>query len=129
MKISLYGVLGLVAGIGMLLLGLMTMPGDTVKCGGRVMSRGDTCTTIRHGRATNRSFDEQKSKDGRQSVILMILGPLLAVGSGVVFLGPSLKRRRAPAYQPPPPTAHPANLPPPPGHTSPHPPPGPYPPA
>ncbi|GAA2127781.1 hypothetical protein [Actinomadura napierensis] len=98
MKNSLYGVLGLVAGIGMFLLGLVTMPGDTAKCGGRVMSQGDTCTTIRNGHSTNRSFDEQKSKDGRQSVIMMIVGPLLAVGSGVVFLGPSIKRRRTPAY-------------------------------
>jgi hypothetical protein len=90
----LYGVLGLVLGIGLFVGGLASMPGDTVKCGERVMSPGDTCTTIRKGRATDRSYDEQKSKDGREAVIMMIIGPLLAIGCGVLFLGPALARRR-----------------------------------
>ncbi|MEU9016332.1 hypothetical protein [Actinomadura sp. NPDC048394] len=94
MKNWLYGVLGLVLGIGLFVGGLASMPGDTVKCGERVMSPGDTCTTIRKGRATDRSYDEQKSKDGREAVIMMIVGPLLAIGCGVLFLGPALTRRR-----------------------------------
>ncbi|WP_202124345.1 hypothetical protein [Actinomadura physcomitrii] len=94
MKNWLYGVLGLVLGIGLFAGGLASMPGGTVKCGERVMSPGDTCTTLRNGRATNRSYDEQKSKDGREAVIMMIVGPLLAIGCGVLFLGPALTRRR-----------------------------------
>jgi hypothetical protein len=93
-KNLLYGVLGLVLGIGLFVGGLSSMPSGEVKCGERVMSPGDTCTTIRNGRATNRSYDEQKSKDGREGVIMMIVGPLLAIGCGVVFLGPALVRRR-----------------------------------
>jgi hypothetical protein len=133
-KNSVYGVLGIVVGIGLFLIGIATMPGDTVKCGGRVMSQGDTCTTIRKGRATNRSFDEQKSKDSRESVIMMIVGPVLAVGCGVVFLGPAVKRRRQVAYGAHPgpgaPGAPPGYPPGPPGY-SPGPPvqPGAYPPA
>jgi hypothetical protein len=117
----LYGVLGLVLGIGLFAGGVSSMPGGAVKCGERVMAPGDTCTTLRNGRATHRSYDEQKSKDGREAVIMMIGGPLLAVGCGVLFLGPAVLRRRkstanaaghtapgpayggaAPGYQPPP---------------------------
>lgn len=156
MKNWLYGVLGLVLGIGLFVGGLSSMPGGTVKCGERVMSPGDTCTTLRKGRATHRSYDEQKSKDGREAVIMMIVGPLLAVGCGVLFLGPAVMRRRkstayaagpghpppgAAAYPPlpgaaqppyaapppPPPGARASDLPPPPAR--PYSPPGPYPPA
>ncbi|WP_433240396.1 hypothetical protein [Actinomadura nitritigenes] len=136
MKNWLYGVLGLVLGIGLFVGGLSSMPGGTVKCGERVMSPGDTCTTLRKGRATHRSYDEQKSKDGREAVIMMIVGPLLAVGCGVLFLGPALMRRRkstthaaGPAQPPPPPPpgAPASDLPPPPAR--PYSPPGPYPPA
>ncbi|MBD2896016.1 hypothetical protein amrb99_49580 [Actinomadura sp. RB99] len=136
MKNWLYGVLGLVLGIGLFVGGLSSMPGGTVKCGERVMSPGDTCTTLRKGRATHRSYDEQKSKDGREAVIMMIVGPLLAVGCGVLFLGPAVMRRRkstahaaGPAQPPPPPPpgAPASDLPPPPAR--PYSPPGPYPPA
>ncbi|WP_433141528.1 hypothetical protein ACQPZ8_43995 [Actinomadura nitritigenes] len=136
MKNWLYGVLGIVLGIGLFVGGLSSMPGGTVKCGERVMSPGDTCTTLRKGRATHRSYDEQKSKDGREAVIMMIVGPLLAVGCGVLFLGPALMRRRkstthaaGPAQSPPPPPpgAPASDLPPPPAR--PYSPPGPYPPA
>ncbi|MBO2456792.1 hypothetical protein [Actinomadura violacea] len=138
MRNWLYGVLGLVLGIGLFIGGVSSLPGGTVKCGERVMSPGDSCTTIRKGRATDRSYDEQKSKDGREAVIMMIVGPLLAIGCGVVFLGPAIVRGRkskgyavipaAPGYAapPPPPNARPADIPPP----QPYPPsaPGPYPP-
>ncbi|MEU6748467.1 hypothetical protein ABZ914_19800 [Spirillospora sp. NPDC046719] len=144
MKNWLYGVLGLVLGIGLFVGGLSSMPGGTVKCGERVMSPGDTCTTLRKGRATHRSYDEQKSKDGREAVIMMIVGPLLAVGCGVLFLGPAVMRRRksttpaaGSAYPPhpgaaqppppPPPGARASDLPPP--GARPYGPPGPYPPA
>ncbi|MER6811414.1 hypothetical protein ABT299_19260 [Spirillospora sp. NPDC000708] len=134
MKNWLYGVLGLVLGIGLFVGGLSSMPGGTVKCGERVISPGDTCTTLRKGRATHRSYDEQKSKDGREAVIMMIVGPLLAVGCGVFFLGPAVMRRRkstahaaGPAQPPPPPGAPASDLPPPPAR--PYSPPGPYPPA
>jgi hypothetical protein len=132
----LYGVLGIVLGIGLFVGGVSSMPGGTVKCGERVISPGDTCTTLRKGRATHRSYDEQKSKDGREAVIMMIVGPLLAVGCGVLFLGPAVMRRRkstahaaGPAQPPPPPPpgAPASDLPPPPAR--PYSPPGPYPPA
>ncbi|HEU5024074.1 MAG TPA: hypothetical protein VFV01_04050 [Spirillospora sp.] len=121
MKNWLYGVLGLVLGIGLFAGGVASMPGDTVKCGERVMSPGDTCTTIRKGRATDRSYDEQKSKDGREAVIMMIVGPLLAIGCGVVFLGPALTRRRkaAAAYPVGPAAGHGYPGPGGPGHVSP----------
>ncbi|QKG25144.1 hypothetical protein [Actinomadura verrucosospora] len=145
MKNWLYGVLGLVLGIGLFIGGVSSMPGGTVKCGERVMSPGDSCTTIRKGRATNQSYDEQKSKDGREAVIMMIVGPLLAIGCGVVFLGPAIVRGRgrksrgyavipaagAPgcAAPPPPPNARPADIPPPAAQPYPPSPPGAYPPS
>lgn len=118
MKNWLYGVLGLVLGIGLCVGGLSSMPGGTVKCGERVMSPGDTCTTLRNGRATHRSYDEQKSKDGREAIIMMIVGPLLAVGCGVIFLGPAVMRRRKGTAYTPAPGAGPAYGGPAPGHPS-----------
>ncbi|MGI5323271.1 hypothetical protein [Actinomadura nitritigenes] len=116
MRNWLYGVLGLVLGIGLFVGGVSSMPGGTVKCGERVMSPGDTCTTLRKGRATHRSYDEQKSKDGREAIIMMIVGPLLAVGCGVLFLGPAVKRRRKGTAHAAGPAAGPAYGGPPPGY-------------
>jgi hypothetical protein len=107
-----YGVLGIIIGIGLFVGGVASSGGGDVKCGSRTMSPGDTCTTLRNGHATNRSYDEQKSKNGRENVIMMIIGPIVAIG-GVVFLaGASTGRRRRvqhAAYPPAPHGAHPGH--------------------
>ncbi|URM96077.1 hypothetical protein LUW76_18060 [Actinomadura madurae] len=153
MRSIVYGVLGIVIGIGLFVGGVASSGDRDVTCGSRTMSPGDTCTTIRDGRATNRSYDEQKSKNGRENVIMMIVGPIVAIG-GVVFIagastGPRHRHRAAPvphppaphgtgpgqpaAYPPAPPAAQPAYPPaqpgyPPPAQAYPPQPPGGYPP-
>lgn len=94
MRSIVYGVLGIIIGIGLFVGGVASSGGGDVTCGNRTMSPGDTCTTIRNGHATNRSYDEQKSKHGRENVIMMIVGPLVAIGGVVFIAGASTGRRR-----------------------------------
>ncbi|WP_176200029.1 hypothetical protein [Actinomadura sp. NAK00032] len=103
MRSIVYGIVGIVLGIGLFIGGIASSGDSGVKCGSRTMSPGDTCTTVRNGSSTERTYDEQKSKNGRENVIMMIVGPLVALG-GVVFLaGAGRGRRRVhqPAYQAP----------------------------
>ncbi|SPT50772.1 hypothetical protein [Actinomadura madurae] len=150
MRSIVYGVLGIVIGIGLFVGGVASSGDRDVKCGSRTMSPGDTCTTIRDGRATNRSYDVQKSKNGRENVIMMIVGPIVAIGGVVFIAGASTGPRHratphgtgpgqpaayppAPAYPPAQPAAQPVYPPaqpgyPPPAQPYPPQPPGGYPP-
>ncbi|MEU8347069.1 hypothetical protein SAMN05443665_10687 [Actinomadura meyerae] len=111
MRSIVYGIVGIVLGIGLFIGGIASSGGGEVKCGSRTMSPGDTCTTIRNGSSTERTYDEQKAQNGRENVIMMIIGPIVAIG-GVVFLaGAGRGRRRVrhqPAYQAPQPGYPPA---------------------
>lgn len=133
MRSMFYGVLGIIIGIGLFVGGVASSGDNEVKCGSRTMSPGDTCTTIRNGSSTERSYAEQKSKNGREGVIMMIIGPLVAIGGVVLLAGSSMGRRRRvhhPAHQAahgaPPPAPYGAH----PAHPAPYPPAAPaYPPA
>ncbi|CND89531.1 Uncharacterised protein [Mycobacterium tuberculosis] len=106
MRSIVYGVLGLVIGIGLFIGGVASSGAGEVKCGGQTMSPGDTCRTVSNGGSTERSYAEQKSQNGREAVLMMIFGPLVAIGGLVFLAGSSLGRRRRvhrPAYQ----AAHP----------------------
>jgi hypothetical protein len=98
-----YGLLGLVIGIGLFIGGIASSGEGEVKCGGQTMSPGDTCRTTSRGGSTERSYGEQKSQNGREAVLMMIFGPIVAIGGLVFFAGPALGRRRR-THQPP---AHP----------------------
>ncbi|TYB48310.1 hypothetical protein [Actinomadura chibensis] len=122
MRSMVYGVLGIILGIGLFVGGAASSGDDDVKCGGRTMSPGDTCTTIRGGDSTERTYDEQKSKNGREGVVMMIVGPLVALGGVVLLAGSSAGRRRRAraaygAYGGPAPHPNAAH-----GHPGPHPP-------
>jgi hypothetical protein len=80
-----YQVLGVIVGAGMFVGGLVLSTGDEVKCGQRVMRPGDVCTTVKGGSVTERSYEEQRSADNRIYIAGMIIGPIVAVGSLVVF--------------------------------------------
>ncbi|WP_026341020.1 hypothetical protein [Actinomadura atramentaria] len=93
MKRWLYGVLGVVLGIGLFVGGIATRGSSEVKCGDQVMSPGDTCRTFSHGSSTTRGYEDQKSQNGHEAVMMMIFGPLVFLG-GLVFLGEAAGVRR-----------------------------------
>ncbi|WP_067531807.1 hypothetical protein [Nocardia crassostreae] len=79
-----------VIGCALLVGGVVTL-GDSgsgkVMCGNREMHPGDTCTTTRKGKTTERSYDEQKESNGWTPWILFGIGGLLAVGGAVMLIG------------------------------------------
>ncbi|GAA1779728.1 hypothetical protein [Actinomadura chokoriensis] len=103
MRSIVYGIVGIVIGVGLFIGGVASSGDDEVKCGGRTMSPGDTCRTVGNGSSTERSYEEQKSQNGREAVLMMIFGPVVAIGGLVFLAGSSLGRRRRvhhPTYQP-----------------------------
>lgn len=103
MRSIVYGIVGIVIGVGLFIGGIASSGDDGVKCGGQTMAPGDTCRTVGNGSSTERSYEEQKSQNGREAVLMMIFGPVVAIGGLVFLAGSSLGRRRRvhrPAYQP-----------------------------
>ncbi|GAA4235829.1 hypothetical protein GCM10022254_43980 [Actinomadura meridiana] len=120
MRAKFYGVLGILVGIILFFAGVVTSGDDEVKCGSQTMSPGDICKTTSDGSSVERSYDEQKSQNGRESIIMMIVGPVVGLGGLVLLLGSSGSRRRHRAHRVAyPPAAH--GAPPPPGHYGPPP--------
>ncbi|TDC09291.1 hypothetical protein, partial [Actinomadura bangladeshensis] len=102
MRSIVYGIVGIVIGVGLFIGGIASSGDDEVKCGGQTMSPGDTCRTVSNGSSTERSYEEQKSQNGREAVLMMIFGPVVAIGGLVFLAGSSLGRRRRvhrPAHQ------------------------------
>lgn len=123
----IYGVLGLVIGVAMIIGGAHARSDDKVTCGSQTMSPGDTCRTVINDDATERSYEEQKSLDDWDATLVMIIGAILAVGSLLVAgvsLGGRLRRTARQAAQPGDPPAYPGYPPAQPGYAPPPAPPG-----
>jgi hypothetical protein len=85
--------IGLIAGLCMLVFGVLALTDSTVKCGGDVMSPGDTCTTTRKGVTTERTYDEQLAANRRTGLITTAGGPVVALFCGALLVGAIRKRR------------------------------------
>jgi hypothetical protein len=86
-------VIGLIAGLGMLVFGALALADSTVKCGEDVMQPGDTCTTSRRGVTTDRTYDEQNAQNRRIGLIMTVGGPVVALVFGGLLVGAVRKRR------------------------------------
>jgi hypothetical protein len=86
-------VIGLVAGLGMLIFGGLALMDSSVKCGSKVMQPGDTCTSTRKGVTTQRTYDEQRSSNRRIGVIMTAAGPVVVLVCGAALVGAVRKRR------------------------------------
>jgi hypothetical protein len=95
----LYAVLGLLAGAVLVALGTATA-GGPVRCGGEVMSRGDSCVSLGRDSGT-RNYDEQQARTLREGFVELGLGALLVLG-GAGFLGKRVRDRRRAAVMVPP---------------------------
>ena len=86
--------IGVIAGLGMLIVGALLLTDSQVKCGSKVLQPGQTCTTTRKGVTTERTYEEQRSYNHRIGVFTTAGGPvvLLVCGAGLVF---SVRKRRS----------------------------------
>jgi hypothetical protein len=94
-KLAIYRFgIGVIAGLGMLIVGGLLLTDNQVKCGSKAIQPGQTCTTTRKGVTTERTYDEQRSYNHRIGVFTTAAGPvvLLVCGAGLVI---SVRRRRA----------------------------------
>ena len=62
----------LVIGLGLLVTGSVSLSGD-VKCGNRVMKRGESCVNVGGGGGI-RNYDAQKSRNEQTGYIELVLG-------------------------------------------------------
>ena len=53
-------VIGLIAGLGLLVVGVLNLSDTAVKCGSEVMRPGDACSSARKGVTTERTYDQQR---------------------------------------------------------------------
>ncbi|GLW66460.1 hypothetical protein Arub01_47040 [Actinomadura rubrobrunea] len=90
-----YALLGLIGGIVLLAVGLITIGCDTVRCGDHVMSPHDVCRAFSEYSSTERTYEEQKAADRRLSLSLMIGGPTLAITSGGCLAWSSRRRAKS----------------------------------
>jgi len=64
-----YRMIGLIAGLGLIVVGVLNLSDSAVKCGAKVMQQGDICTTTRNGNSTDRTYDRQRSENRRIGVL------------------------------------------------------------
>jgi hypothetical protein len=94
-KLAIYRFgIGVIAGLGMLIVGALLLSDSQVKCGSKVMQPGETCTTTRKGITTERTYEEQRSYNRRIGMYTTAAGPvvLLVCGAGLVI---AVRKRRA----------------------------------
>lgn len=87
-------VIGLIAGVGLLVVGALNLSDTAVKCGSKVMQPGDVCTTTRKGTTTDRTYDQQQSYNRRIGVFSAGGGLVVTVVCGAVLVA-TVRRRRA----------------------------------
>jgi hypothetical protein len=86
-------VIGLIAGLGLLVVGALNLSDTTVKCGSEVMQPGGVCATSRKGVTTERTYDQQRSYNRRIGVFSTGGGLVVTVVSGALLAGTVRKRR------------------------------------
>jgi hypothetical protein len=86
-------VIGLVAGVGLLVVGALNLSDNVVKCGSKVMQPGDVCTSTRKGTTTERTYDEQRSYNRRVGTFSVGGGLVVTVVCGAVLVV-TVRRRR-----------------------------------
>lgn len=103
MKNLFYGIACLVIGLVLTGVGFNELTSHDVTCGDRVMHQGDSCEHIsRRGHPSTNDYGGEKSAGKRAGVVLLVVGPLMALG-GVFFLQDAVRaRRRAAARVPAP---------------------------
>lgn len=89
-------VIGLIAGLGLLVVGALALSDTAVKCGSKVMRPGTVCATTRKGVTTERSYDQQRSYNRRIGVFSTGGGLVVTVVCGALLAG-AVRRRRADA--------------------------------
>jgi hypothetical protein len=89
-------VVGLVAGLGLIVVGVLNLSDSAVKCGAEVIQQGDTCTTTRKGKSTDRTYDQQRSENRRIGVLSSGGGVVVTLVTGVLLAGAVRKRRDKP---------------------------------
>jgi hypothetical protein len=85
-------VIGLIAGVGLLIVGALNLSNTAVKCGSKVMRPGDVCTTTRKGVTSDRTYDQQQSYNRRIGVFSVGGGLVVTVVCGAVLV--TIVRRR-----------------------------------
>ncbi|HEX2317064.1 MAG TPA: hypothetical protein VHJ17_25175 [Thermomonospora sp.] len=92
----LYGIIGALLGLFLFFLGVGAFGGDDeVKCGSQVMEPGETCRETKNGKTTVRSYEEQRDDNERTMLALAVIGPIITVGSFLLF-GPRIRRGGGP---------------------------------
>jgi hypothetical protein len=86
-------VIGLIAGLGLLVVGALNLSDTAVKCGSEVMQPRGVCTTTRKGITTERTYDQQQSYNRRIGVFSTGGGLVVTVVSGALLAGTVRKRR------------------------------------
>jgi hypothetical protein len=91
-------VVGLIAGVGLLVVGALSLSDTAVKCGPKVMQPGTVCASTRNGTTTERTYDQQRSYDRRMGVAFSAGGLVVTVACGALLAG-TVRRRRATPQQ------------------------------
>jgi hypothetical protein len=87
-------VIGLIAGVGLLVVGALNLSDTAVKCGSKVMQPGTVCTATRKGITTERTYDQQRSYNRRIGVFSVGGGLVVTVVCGALLAG-TIRRRGA----------------------------------
>jgi hypothetical protein len=87
-------VIGLIAGLGLLVVGALNLSDTAVKCGSEVMQPGGVCSNTRKGVTTERTYDQQQSYNRRIGVFSVGGGLVVTVVSGTL-LARTVRKRRA----------------------------------
>jgi len=87
-------VIGLVAGLGLLVVGALNLSDTAVKCGSKATQPGTVCSTARRGVTTERTYDQQRSYNRRIGVFSVGGGLVVTVVTGALLAG-TVRRRRA----------------------------------
>ncbi|GAB10104.1 hypothetical protein GOARA_052_00030 [Gordonia araii NBRC 100433] len=95
MRTILQLIAGTVIGVFLLVIGIGLLANDGAPdCGGRKMSRDDTCVTTKRGKSTTRTYDQQKSSDRGAGIGMVVVGGLMALGSGGFLIAGVVGSRR-----------------------------------
>jgi hypothetical protein len=88
--------IGLIAGLGLIVVGALNLADSEVKCGAKVMRPGDICESTRKGITTERTYDQQRSENRRVGFLSTGGGVAVTLVSGTLLAGAVRKRRDKP---------------------------------
>ncbi|MCB9441577.1 MAG: hypothetical protein H6523_15175 [Mycolicibacterium sp.] len=98
MKNIIYGIIGIMMGIGLFIGGISSLGSSEVTCGDKTMHQGQQCTHIsRAGSTLHNDYDTEKSNGRNGDIFMLVAGPfMIIVGAAIGYSGLTQRRKALP---------------------------------